>query len=67
MKESVVRQKSLDFALRVVDVYKLLCKEKNEFVLSRQLLRSGTSIGAYIQEANSAISKDDFSFKISIA
>jgi len=67
MEKDIVRQKSFDFALRVVDVYKLLCKEKKEFVLSRQLLRSGTSIGANTVEANSSISIAEFSAKISIA
>lgn len=67
MKESVVQQKTFDFALRVIDVYKHLSKDKKEFVLSRQLLRSGTSIGANSVEANSSISKAEFSAKISIA
>ena len=67
MKKSVVRQKSFDFALRVIDTYKHLSKERKEFVLSRQMLRSGTSIGANTEEANSSISKAEFSAKISIA
>ena len=67
MEKDIVRQKSFDFALRIIDVYKLLCKEKKEFVLSRQMLRSGTSVGANIVEATSSISNAEFSAKISIA
>ena len=46
MKENVVRDKSFDFALRIVEAYKTLAKDKKEFVLSKQVLRSGTAIGA---------------------
>ncbi|MFK5974091.1 MAG: four helix bundle protein [Flavobacteriaceae bacterium] len=60
-------QKSYDFALRIVKLYKQLVKEEKEYVLSKQVLRSGTSIGANVSEANGAISKADFSAKISIA
>jgi four helix bundle protein len=67
MKKNVVRQKSFDFALRIIEIYKHLYKEKKEFVLSRQVLRSGTSIGANIVEADSSISMAEFSAKISIA
>jgi four helix bundle protein len=67
MKKNVVRQKSFDFALRIIEIYKNLCNEKKEFVLSRQVLRSGTSIGANIVEADSSISRAEFSAKISIA
>jgi len=67
MKKNVVQQKSFDFALRIIEIYKNLCKEKKEFVLSRQVLRSGTSIGANIVEADSSISRAEFSAKISIA
>ena len=66
-KDSIVYKKSFDFAIRVVKAYQYLTKEKKEFVLSKQLLRCGTSIGANISEANGAISKADFSNKISIA
>ena len=65
-KNNVVREKSFSFAVRVVKVYKYLTS-KNEYVLSKQLLRSGTSVGANIEEADNAISKKDFSSKISIA
>ena len=67
MKENVVRQKSYDFALRIVETYKFLSKERKEFVLSKQVLRSGTSIGANIEEADSSISRAEFSAKISVA
>ncbi len=59
--------KTYAFAIRVVKGYQFLSEEKREFILSKQLLRSGTSIGANIAEANGAISKADFSSKISIA
>ncbi|AYN66436.1 four helix bundle protein [Euzebyella marina] len=60
-------EKSYAFALEVVKVYKFLKEDRKEFILSKQLLRSGTSIGANIAEANGAISTADFSSKISIA
>lgn len=66
-KENVVYEKAYEFAIRIVRAYQFLTKERIEFVLSKQLLRSGTSIGANITEANGAISKADFSNKISIA
>jgi len=59
--------KAYHFSLRMVKAYQHLSKERQEYVLSKQLLRSGTSIGANIAEANGAISKADFSAKISIA
>lgn len=64
---NVVYEKAYRFAIRIVKAYRYLCDDKKEFVLSKQLLRSGTSIGANIAEANGAISKADFSAKISIA
>ena len=67
MKNNVTYDKAYKFAIRVVKVYKYLVEKKKEFVLSKQLLKSGTSIGANIAEANGAISKADFSAKISIA
>ena len=60
-------KKAYRFALRVVKTYQYLCDEKKEYVLSRQFLRSGTSIGANLAEANGAISDIDFSAKVSIA
>jgi len=52
MKESVLKEKSYQFALRIVKFYKYIVAEKNEYVLSKQILRSGTSIGADVEEAN---------------
>ena len=60
-------EKSYAFAVRVVKAYQFLSTEKREYVLSGQLLRCGTSIGANVTEANGAISDADFSAKISIA
>lgn len=67
MKENVVKNKSFTFALRIVRLYQFLCDEKKEYVLSKQLLRSGTSVGALIREAEHAETKRDFIHKISIA
>jgi four helix bundle protein len=65
-KENIIVTKSFDFALTIIELYKQMIEQK-EFVLSKQLLRSGTSIGANIQEATAAISKKDFTAKMSIA
>ena len=65
-KESVILDKSYQFALDVIKLYKILCS-KNEFVLSKQLLRSGTSIGANCEEATAAQSRNDFISKMSIS
>jgi four helix bundle protein len=67
MKENVIKDKSFAFALRIVKLYKFLCEIKKEYVLSKQLLRSGTAIGALIREAEHAESKADFIHKIAIA
>ncbi|WP_414584653.1 four helix bundle protein [Scytonema sp. PCC 10023] len=64
---SLVYEKAYKFAIRIVNAYKSLTQEKKEFILSKQLIRSGTSIGANIVEANGAISPAEFSAKISIA
>ncbi len=66
MSEGVLKGKSKAFAVRIVKLYRYLC-EKKEFILSKQLLKSGTSIGANIAEANCAISKKDFFAKMHIA
>lgn len=66
-ENNVTHDKAYSFAIRVVKAYKHLVETKHEYVMSKQLLRSGTSIGANITEANRAISKADFSNKISIA
>lgn len=65
--KSISYEKSYSFAIRVVKAYQFLQNDKKEFVLSKQFLRSGTSIGANIAEANGAISEKDFSAKVSIS
>lgn len=67
MKDSLLYSKSMDFAIRCVNFYKYLKEEKNIYVLSKQLLRSGTSIGANIRESRFAQSPADFESKLSIA
>lgn len=67
MKENIIKDKSFNFAVRIVNLNKYLVSKKKEFVLSKQILRSGTSIGANVEEAIGGISKSDFSHKISIA
>ena len=64
---SIIRDKSRTFAIRIIKLYTFLRKEKHEYVLSKQLLRSGTSIGANINEALCGISKKDFLAKIYIS
>lgn len=66
-KENALKEKSYKFALRIVKLYKFIVDEKKEFVLSKQVLRSGTSIGANITEGNQAQSTADFIHKLSIA
>jgi len=66
-KKSITLNKSFEFAVRVVKLYKYLCDEKKEYIISKQLLRCGTSIGANINEATAAQSKKDFVAKMSIA
>lgn len=65
--ESVLRSKSFAFGLRSVKLYKFLVNEQREYVLSKQVLRSGTSIGANIVEASQAQSKSDFIHKLSVS
>ena len=67
MNDNVIENKSFDFAVRIVNLHKHLSAEKKEFVLSKQLLRSGTSIGANVSEALRGQSKADFSAKMFIA
>lgn len=67
MKESVLRSKSFDFAFRIVNLYKHLQEKHREYVISKQVLRSGTSIGANIEEAKHGQSTVDFIHKLSIA
>ena len=66
-RENIVMDKSYAFALRVIKLYKHLISEKREFVLSKQLLRSGTAVGALIKESEHAQSKADFINKMNIA
>ena len=66
-KEGVVQTKSFAFAVRVVNAYKYLSTQKKEYVMSKQLLRSGTAIGALVTESGQAESKNDFIHKKSIA
>jgi len=63
----IALEKSRKFAIRIYDLYKYLCTEKKEYTLARQLLRSGTSIGANLTEAKYAISKKEFLAKATIA
>jgi len=67
MKESVLKKKSYEFAIKIVKLYKFLVNDKKEFVLSKQLLRAGTSIWALVHEAEFWQSKADFINKLSIA
>lgn len=67
MKENVIKIKSFAFAVRIVNIYKFLTSEKKEFVISKQLLRSGTAVGALYREAEQAESKPDFIHKMGIA
>ena len=67
MQESIVEIKSFNFAVRIVKLYQYLCEEKKEYVLSKQLLRCGTSIGANVSEAQRGQSKADFYSKIAIS
>jgi len=66
-EENVVREKSYQFALRSIKLYRWFSEEKREYVLSKQVLRSGTSIGANVEEAIGAQSEKDFRAKMSIA
>lgn len=66
-KENIVMSKSFDFALKTIDLYKHLISNQKEYILSKQLLRSGTAIGALIKEAEHAQSKADFLNKMNIA
>ncbi|MDQ1096306.1 MULTISPECIES: four helix bundle protein [Chryseobacterium] len=67
MAESVIGKKSFDFAVNIINFYKRFSSEKKEFILSKQILRSGTSVGANIREALNAQSTMDFIHKLSIS
>ena len=66
-RENVIVDKSYAFAKKIVELYIILSKEHREYILSKQILRSGTSIGANIQEAQSGFSKKDFIYKVQIS
>lgn len=66
-KDNIIAKKSYSFALEVVKIYKFLINEKKEYVISKQMLRSGTSVGANIHEAIASESKKDFIHKLGIA
>jgi len=65
-KDNIILTKSFEFALQIIDLYKQM-KAQNEYVLSKQILRSGTGIGANVEEAMAGISKRDFTHKMSIS
>ncbi|MEI6090120.1 MAG: four helix bundle protein [bacterium] len=67
MRENILKSKSFLFAIRIVKLYKYLVENKKEFVMSKQLLKSGTSVGAMIREAEYAETKIDFKHKLGIA
>ena len=66
-KENIIIDKTFEFSLRIIDLYKYLTIEKKEYILSKQLLKSATSIGANVEEATAAQSRRDFLSKMSIA
>ena len=66
MKENILKDKSFKFAIRIINLYKFLKKEHKEFVLSQQIIKSGTSVGAIIRESEHAESIKDFIHKLSI-
>ena len=67
MKQNIIETKSFHFAIRIVNLYKYLCTEKKEYVMSKQVLRSGTSIGDNVAESQQSQSRPDFIAKLSIA
>ena len=67
MGKSIIQQKSRGFAIRIIGCYKFLTEQKNEYVMSKQLLRCGTSIGANTRESKNAQSRMDFLNKLNIA
>ncbi len=67
MKENVIKEKSYQFALRIIKLFQFLTVEKNEYILAKQVLRSGTSVGANIEEAVAGQSDKDFIAKLSIS
>ena len=66
-EDNIILKKSYDFAVRCVNLYRYLCHERHDYVIGKQLLRSGTSVGANVKEAVRGVSKADFSAKLGIA
>ena len=66
-RENIIKIKSFAFSIRIVKLYKYLCDNKKEFIISKQLLRCGTGVGALIRESEQAQSRSDFIHKLSIA
>lgn len=66
-QESLIKPRSFEFSVRVVNLYKFLTEERKEFIMSKQLLRSGTSVGANVVEALSSFSSKEYAAKFSIA
>ena len=67
MNDNIIENKSFQFAIRMVNLYKHLTLEKKEYVMSKQLLRCGTSVGANVAEGERGQTKADFYYKMSIA
>jgi len=67
MKENIIQVKTFNFALKIVNTYKYLTETKHDFILSKQMLRSGTSVGANVEESSGSQSKNDFISKLAIA
>ena len=67
MKQNILKEKSFAFAVRIVNLYKYLKKQHGEYIISQQLIRSGTSVGALIREAEHAESTKDFVHKLNIS
>lgn len=67
MKKNIVKEKSFRFSIRIINAYKYLCNDKKEYIMSKQMMRSGTSVGAMIREAEHAETKKDFIHKMAIA
>ncbi len=67
MRNNIVKDKSFDFAVRIVRLYQFVCQQKKEYVMSKQLLRCGTAVGTMVREAEHAESRADFKHKLSLA
>ena len=67
MSDSIIKNKSFSFAIRIIKLYKFLVENKKEYILSKQLLRSGTAVGAIVREAQNAESSADFVHKLGMA